>query len=154
MSFTIITVTDPGEAAAIAAIERACFSHPLTETQIASMLQQETCRFLSAQDDQDQRIVGSIWLQTVLDEGYIGNVAVLPEWRRQGIGDTLLDSAEQAALEKQLSFLTLEVRVSNGPAIALYEKHGYQRVGLRPGYYTDPKEDALLMTKEFTQIQL
>ena len=72
----------------------------------------------------------------VLDEGDIGNVAVAPEFRRQGVAAALLD----------LAFLTLEVRVSNAPAIALYRKHGFQTVGQRRNYYQKPDEDALLMT--------
>ena len=154
MEYTIINITDPGAAAELAAIERDCFTHPMTEPQVSSMLQQKTSCFFAAREGGSRQIVGSLWLQTVLDEGYIGNVAVLPAWRRRGIGDALLDRAECFARERTLAFLTLEVRAANTPAIALYEKHGFRRVGLRRGYYSDPKEDALLMTKEFERNQL
>ena len=98
-----------------------------------------------------QRIAGSVWCQVVLDEGYIGNVAVCRDFRRQGIADRLLYGLDAAAVEKKLHFLTLEVREGNHPAIALYEKHGYAVAGVRRDYYRNPKENALLMTKIFTE---
>ena len=82
----------------------------------------------------------------VLDEGDIGNVAVAPEFRRQGVADALLEALCARAAALNLAFLTLEVRASNAPAIALYRKHGFQAVGQRRNYYQKPDEDALLMT--------
>ena len=133
----------------LAEIEAACFSHPMNVMQIQSLLRSGPTRFYAARECADGPIVGSLWAQTVLDEGYIGNVAVHPDNRRRGVGDAMLDALEHSARETQLRFLTLEVRASNSPAIGLYEKHGYDRVGLRKGYYSDPKEDAVLMTKDF-----
>ena len=89
-----------------------------------------------------------------MDEGYIGNVAVRPAYRRRGIADALLQGLEKLGRERELSFLTLEVRAGNAPAIALYEKNGYARVGRRPGYYDHPKEDAILMTYDIEQEKL
>ena len=86
----------------------------------------------------------------VLDEGYIDNVAVRPECRRQGIGDRLLEGFCRFG-QAHLAFLTLEVRPSNAAAVALYEKHGFQEAGRRKDYYTDPTEDALLLTRTFSQ---
>ena len=86
----------------------------------------------------------------VLDEGYIDNVAVRPECRRQGIGDRLLEVFCRFG-QAHLAFLTLEVRPSNAAAVALYEKHGFQEAGRRKDYYTDPTEDALLLTRTFSQ---
>ena len=137
------------DAAGLAQVEAECFSHPLDEARILSLLRDPTVRFFAVRFDGE--IVGSLWLQTVLDEGYIGNVAVRPAWRRRGIADCLLASAGRFAREQNLAFLTLEVRASNDPAIALYEKHGYSRVGRRPGYYSEPKEDAILMTNYLNQ---
>ena len=88
----------------------------------------------------------------VLDEGYISNVAVSPECRRQGIGDALIAEMDSRAKRRALSFATLEVRESNAPAIALYSKHGYVPVGTRKNYYDLPRESAILMTK-FLQIK-
>ena len=84
----------------------------------------------------------------VLDEGYIDNVAVRPDCRRQGIASALLGAFERFA-QAHLAFLTLEVRASNTPAIALYEAHGFVREGVRKNYYTNPREDAVIMTRRF-----
>ena len=105
--------------------------------------------FLAALNDSGEA-VGYVGLMYVLDEGYISNVAVSPEWRRRGIGDMLIEELLRRALAKKLSFVTLEVRESNAPAIALYSKHGYVPVGTRKNYYDLPRENAILMTKIFT----
>ena len=136
-------------AAQLAEIDAECFAHPLEKKQIEALLQDRNTCFLAAR--KGEILTGSVWLQTVLDEGYIGNVAVRPAYRRRGIGDALLEALDCLAEEKELSFLTLEVRASNLPAVSLYEKHGYVRAGLRPAYYSDPREDAVLMTKYLRQ---
>ena len=82
----------------------------------------------------------------LLDEGYITNVAVFPSCRRQGVAEALLHELLHRADEKKLAFVTLEVRASNAPAIALYEKNGFQPVGVRKNYYSAPTEDGVLMT--------
>lgn len=128
-------------------IEQACFAHPLTEEQLRSLAGNGTVLLVTARADRE--IAGYVWAQTVLDEGYIGNVAVLPAFRRMGIADGLMQALAGAARERGLSFLTLEVRASNLPAIALYEKNGYVPAGRRRNYYADPKEDAILMTLNF-----
>lgn len=92
-------------------------------------------------------VLGYVGMMYVLDEGYISNIAVREDARRQGIADALLSTLWQRAEELSLAFLTLEVRESNLGAIALYEKNGYARVGLRKNYYEQPKENAVLMTK-------
>ena len=84
--------------------------------------------------------------QTVLDEGYITNVAVSPDCRRQGIGRALIAELAERAKRAGLAFVTLEVRASNTPAIALYEGAGFKPVGVRKNFYTAPSEDAVLMT--------
>jgi len=85
----------------------------------------------------------------VLDEGYIGNIAVCPEFRRRGGASAILDEFDRRAKTLGLRFLTLEVRSRNMAAIALYEKHGYMRRGLRRGFYTLPDDDGLIYTKEY-----
>ena len=86
----------------------------------------------------------------VLDEGYITNVAVRPECRRNGIAQKLLQVFLDFAQAHKLAFLTLEVRASNYGAIALYGSRGFRSMGRRKNYYEHPKEDAIIMTKEFT----
>ena len=134
---------------ALSEIERECFSHPLTVEQLSALLRDPAVLFLAAEAEGE--FPGSVWVQTVLNEGYIGNVAVRCRARRRGVADSLLSRLEETAAGQGLSFLTLEVRSGNDPALRLYEKHGYARVGLRPGYYSDPKEDAVLMTKWLTE---
>ena len=125
-------------------IERDCFSRPWTAEQLKSQMRDAQHEFIAAVSD--GRVLGYVGLMYVLDEGYISNVAVHPDARRQGIGDTLIDALAAKAAELKLAFLTLEVRESNAPAIALYAKHGFHPVGKRKNYYDAPKEDAVLMT--------
>ncbi|MBQ9662152.1 MAG: ribosomal protein S18-alanine N-acetyltransferase [Oscillospiraceae bacterium] len=145
-SIEVVTSEAAGQ---LAEIEAECFQHPLEKRQIARLLEDGNTCFLAARDG--EVLTGSVWVQTVLDEGYIGNVAVRPAYRRRGIADALLEALDRLAGERGLSFLTLEVRSSNRPAVSLYEKHGYARVGLRPAYYSDPREDAVLMSKYWKQ---
>ena len=126
-------------------IEQQSFSVPWTETMLRLQLEPDSHIFLTAEAAGD--VIGYIGMMYVLDEGYISNVAVHPLWRRRGVADALLDALTERARQKILSFLTLEVRESNAPAIALYEKHGFRSVGRRKNYYEKPTEDAILMTR-------
>ena len=127
-------------------IEQRSFSVPWTEAMLRLQLDPNSHVFLTAETGAGL-VAGYVGMMYVLDEGYISNVAVAPEYRRQGIADALLDALEARARALRLRFLTLEVRQSNGPAIALYQKHGFSVVGRRPNYYEKPREDALLMTR-------
>lgn len=133
----------------VADLERMCFTDPWSRNMLAEELDNALSAFLVALDDGD-RVVGYAGLQVVLDEGYITNVAVHPDCRRQGIAGKLLQVFLDFAAAHQLAFLTLEVRASNYGAIALYGSHGFRSVGRRRNYYEHPKEDALIMTKEFS----
>ena len=113
-------------------------------TYLASQLPDDRHVFLIAAAG--ETVLGYANFLHVLDEGDIGNVAVAPEFRRQGVADALLEALCARAAALDLAFLTLEVRASNAPAIALYRKHGFQTVGQRRNYYQKPDEDALLMT--------
>ena len=143
MEFRIVDVSAE-HITQIEEIERKCFSRPWTVGQLRSQMRDAQHEFIAAMDG--GRVLGYVGLMYVLDEGYISNVAVHPEARRQGIGDALIDALAAKAAELELAFLTLEVRESNAPAIALYAKHGFHPVGKRKNYYDAPKEDAVLMT--------
>lgn len=143
MGFVIVDVTAE-HIPQIEEIERECFSRPWTAEQLSGQMRDAQHEFIAAVDD--GRVLGYVGLMYVLDEGYISNVAVHPAARRQGIGDALIDALTEKAEELELAFLTLEVRESNAPAIALYAKHGFHPVGKRKNYYDAPKEDAVLMT--------
>lgn len=134
------------DAADIAEIEKQCFSSPWSEKAVLDSYQNGTQFFVF---EKNFRVAGYVSLNTVLDEGYINNVAVLPELRRQGIGARLLKRVDAFAREKSLSFVTLEVRESNTAAIALYSAAGYEKAGIRKGFYEAPRENALIMTKYY-----
>ena len=131
----------------IARLERECFSSPWSEELLAQELYNDNASYVVAQGE-DGSVLGYAGLQVVLDEGDIDNVAVRPDCRRQGIASALLGAFERFA-QAHLAFLTLEVRASNTPAIALYEAHGFVREGVRKHYYTNPREDAVIMTRRF-----
>ena len=97
----------------------------------------------------DGTVLGYVGMMYVLDEGYISNVATDLPWRRQGIADALIGRLCAICEGLRLSFVSLEVRAGNAPAVALYEKHGFAPVGLRKNYYERPREDAVIMTKYF-----
>ena len=125
-------------------LEKLCFSLPWTIEQLRSQLPDEHHIFLTALEG--EHLLGYVGMMYVLDEGYISNVAVAPEARRKGIGDALIEELMRRAELLGLAFVTLEVRQSNAPAAALYEKHGFTAVGRRKNYYDLPREDAVLMT--------
>ena len=129
---------------AIAALERQCFSDPWSVEMLRSELPDDSHEFLLAVEGEE--LLGYVGLMTVLDEGYLSNVAVSPAYRRQGIAEALLTALLARARARKLSFVTLEVRAGNTPAQALYRKLGFQEVGVRRAYYEHPKEDAVLMT--------
>lgn len=128
--------------AALAEIEKACFHAPWS----ADMLREELGKGIFLVAEREGAAAGYVGCQTVLDEGYITNVAVSPACRGQGVARALLDALKRRAAEKGLAFITLEVRASNAAAIALYEGAGFRSVGTRRNFYTAPQEDAVLMT--------
>ena len=126
-------------------LERICFSRPWSRKMLAEELENQC----AAEDSVSGRVLGYAGLMVVADEGYITNVAVFPEYRRQGIAAQILQVFLQFAEANRLAFLTLEVRPSNAAAIALYQGFGFEEVGRRKNYYDLPKEDALILTKYF-----
>ena len=131
----------------VAALEKLCFADPWSEMSIASELQNIWSYWVVAVGD--GQVVGYIGSQSSYDETDIMNVAVHPDWRRRGIAESLIDTLIEELKKRGSHALMLEVRVSNDPAIALYEKLGFQQVGRRKNYYRNPKEDALILRKEW-----
>jgi len=131
----------------LAALERACFSHPWSEAMLAEELYNDNASLVAAEGE-DGTVLGYGMVRAVLDEGCLERIAVVPAYRRQGVAEELL-SAFLRFGQAHLAFLTLEVREGNAPAIALYEKLGFREVGRRKNYYPERKEDAVLMTVEF-----
>ncbi len=133
----------------VAEIERICFSDPWSRRMLSEHLENECAATLVAQGE-DGTVLGYAGLLVAADQGYITNVAVRPEYRRQGVASQLLEVFARFAQGRGLAFLSLEVRASNAAARALYEKHGYVQAGLRRNYYEHPREDAVIMTREFS----
>ena len=131
----------------VAELEKLCFSAPWSENSIAHELTTDYSFWLVAEDD--GVVAGYIGSQIAFPEADVMNVAVRPEYRRRGIGEILVEALTTHLRNIDCESLTLEVRASNAPAIALYEKLGFQQVGRRPNYYRDPKEDALILRKDF-----
>ena len=133
--------------AQVAALEKLCFSAPWSEDSVAGELDNPLSVWLVCEDQ--GRVLGYVGSQTVLDETDMMNIAVLPEARRAGIGERLILSLIELLKDRGSRSLALEVRASNTPAISLYKKLGFLQVGRRPNYYRGPREDALILRKEW-----
>lgn len=131
----------------IARLETVCFSDPWSERSIASELTNPLSYWYVAMDG--DHLCGYIGSQRVLDSADVMNVAVDPQYRRQGIGEMLVNKLVEELDRMDTHILLLEVRVSNDPAISLYEKLGFSVAGRRPNYYHNPKEDAWILRKEW-----
>ena len=133
--------------ASVAELEKLCFSDPWSENSIRYELTNPLSFWLVAMEG--DRLAGYVGSQSVLDEADMMNIAVHPDFRRRGVAQSLVEALVTGLKEKNVRCLTLEVRASNEPAIALYQKLGFVQVGRRPKYYRNPREDALILRKEF-----
>ena len=133
---------------AVADLEKVCFHDPWSLNAITGEVSNPLSMWIVALED--DRVVGYIGSQSVIDQADVMNIAVDPDYRRRGIAEALIQRLVNGLQERGVTGLLLEVRVSNDPARSLYEKLGFVVVGRRPGYYTKPKEDALIMRKELS----
>ena len=131
----------------VAELEKICFSDPWSEKSVASELTNPLSLWIVAVED--DRVAGYVGSQSVMGESDMMNVAVHPDFRRKGVAEMLVRELVAALAKKDNHCLTLEVRASNAPAISLYEKLGFAQIGLRKNYYRNPKEDALILRKEW-----
>ena len=131
----------------VAQLERVCFQDPWSEQSIASELENPLSLWLVAMEE--DRLLGYVGSQTVLDETDMMNVAVDPTARRQGVARALIQELTAQLKQRGSRKLSLEVRASNLGAIRLYESLGFVRLGCRPGYYRNPREDAWILGKEW-----
>ena len=138
-----MTEAQAGDAAIL---EAKCFSLPWSRDALAEAARRDDMIFLCALVD--GVFAGYAGMLCVLDEGQICNIAVSPAYRRMGVGSRLLAALKGEAARLGLSLLTLEVRASNTAAQTLYERNGFERVGLRRAFYTHPREDAFLYNCE------
>lgn len=126
-------------------LEQECFSQPWSERSFMESLSREDTIFLVCVDDKEQ-LLGYMGMYLSFEEADITNVAVSTAARRQGCGQRLIEAAQSEAAKRGVERILLEVRVSNAPAIALYEKMGFESIGIRKNFYDFPKEDAMLMS--------
>ena len=143
----ILEKMNPVHVSQIAQLEKICFSDPWSENSIASELDNKLAFWLVAAEG--ETVAGYIGSQTVMDETDMMNVAVHPDFRRKGIAEALVNGLVEQLKTMDSHCLTLEVRASNAPAIALYEKLGFAEIGRRRNYYRNPREDALILRKEW-----
>ncbi len=132
----------------LAELEKQCFSDPWSLSAFEYELKNPLSLWLVCVDD--EKVMGYIGSQCVFPEADIMNIAVLPEYRKQGIAQSLLLRLISMLKEQGVTEISLEVRASNASAISLYEKLAFFQVGRRPGYYRHPKEDALIYRKELS----
>jgi len=136
-----------GDLPAVHAIERASFSVPWPDEAYRNeLLTNRLASYVVARAGDEVVGFGGLWV--MVDEAHITTFAVDPRWRRRGIGEWLLQALLDRAVARQAREATLEVRLSNMPARRLYEKYGFRPVGIRPRYYSDNGEDALIMTTD------
>ena len=144
----------PEDVKAVAQIEKCCFSQPWSEKSFQDSISRDDTRFLICEIDSDEgiedcaspsKVAGYIGMYVSFDEASITNVAVSPEYRKRGIGEHLVANAKIVAKNAGANCIFLEVRVSNIPAISLYEKMGFENLGIRKNFYQHPVEDAIIM---------
>ncbi len=130
----------------VAELEKNTFSAPWSEATLMETLTHPGASFLCA--FVDGVFAGYAGMLCILDEGQICNVAVVPAFRRMGVGSALMTAQLAAARERNLAVMMLEVRAGNLAAQALYEKEGWQKVGVRKNFYSSPREDGILYNLE------
>lgn len=133
----------------LAQLEKICFSQPWSEKSLSEELDNRTAHFLVAESD--EKIAGYIGIFVVCESCYVSNVAVFPEYRRQGVAKQLIERACVVAEENGAESISLEVRPSNAAAVSLYGSVGFEEVGIRKNFYRAPVEDALIMTRTLTK---
>lgn len=139
------------DATLAAALEETCFSAPWSAAMLAEAIRREDAVFFCAY--LDGCFAGHAGMFCVLDEGQIANIAVEEAFRRRGIGTALISALTEEAFRRKLSLLMLEVRASNTGAQTLYEACGFERVGVRRGFYAHPREDGFLYNKSIKQMR-
>ena len=132
----------------IAELEKLCFHDPWSQNSIASEVNNKLSLWLVAVED--EQVVGYVGSQTVLGETDMMNIAVHPEFRKKGIATALITQLISTLVQQGSHSLMLEVRASNDPAISVYKSLDFVEVGRRKNYYRNPREDALILRKEWS----
>ena len=138
---------EQGDLDTVEEIERASYPTPWSRSMFAAELRKPSSIALGAYLE-DGELVGYAFVSRYVDAWHVMNVAVAPAFRRRGIASTLLERLFEVTASDPRRGYTLEVRVTNADAIRLYERLGFESRGIRRGYYTDNREDALIMWRE------
>jgi ribosomal-protein-alanine N-acetyltransferase len=138
---------EPSDLDAVEEIERASYPTPWSRAMFAAELEKPSSLAIGAYHDGGE-LVGYAIVSRYVDAWHVMNIAVVPDFRRRGIGRSLLERLFEVTASDPRRGYTLEVRVSNAEAIRLYERLGFEARGVRRGYYTDNREDALIMWRD------
>ncbi len=131
----------------VAIEEKAYGEHHWSKESFFNEMNNQLAKYFCAFDS-SEKLVGYCGCWQIMEEAHITNIAVSPDFRRKNTGEALLVAIIKSCYNEKIKYLTLEVRVSNEPAIKLYEKYGFKSLGVRKGYYQDNDEDALIMWTE------
>lgn len=145
-----IVEMEPRHIETLEQLEKICFSSPWSFDALVSELSNPLAVFRVAEIDGE--VAGYVGMQHIVDEGYICNIAVFPQYRRRGVAASLMDALYEYAKENDMATISLEVRESNGPAQEFYKKFDFEVVGERKNFYSNPQENALIMTKTFGKL--
>ena len=144
MNYTITEMTAT-HTLEVAEIEKCCFSKPWSQKAIEAELLNENAHFYVLL--YNNIAVGYGGMHIAMDECYIANIAVLPDFRKNGFGKAITTHLIKEAEKQSCEFISLEVRPSNTPAVSMYSSLGFEKVGRRKNFYSSPVEDGLIMTK-------
>lgn len=133
----------------IEALEKECFANPWNRRDIEAQLKNINAHFLAAVSEKE--VIGYLGIYEYFESCEMANLAVSAPYRRQGIARALVKKAVENAVFRGCDYITLEVRKSNAPALNLYHSMGFEQAGLRKSFYTNPEEDAIIMTKYFKE---
>ena len=149
-AFSVIKMTEirklvKEDISAVAEIERLCFDEPWSENSLMLLLEEKNAGFVALIDG---RVVAYGGVVTVLDEGQITNVATHPSFRRLGLARSVMDAIDAFCIERDIVYLSLEVRQMNEAARSLYSSLGWREAGIRKNFYSKPTDNAVVMIKE------
>jgi ribosomal-protein-alanine N-acetyltransferase len=149
---TVERLASAADLDAVLAIEEASFNNPTTREWYEGELKRPEVCFIYVLRTADEPVAAFCAFWLVADQAHINNLAVRPELRRRGLASALLTAVMAEAAHLGAAALTLEVRRSNGPALRLYERAGFETSGVRTNYYTNPVEDALLLVRRLRDL--
>lgn len=148
----LVRPMEPRDLDEVMQIEQLCFAIPWSRESMESEIRNTVARYMVVEEDGHVRGYAGTWI--IIDEGHITNVAVHPDYRKHGYGHAVFGGMIRAAVDVGVKVMTLEVRVSNEAALALYRSFGFKKATIRHKYYEDNGEDAYLMVNDRLELGL